>query len=288
MCQFTILDVRVRPGDSAFLIDDGKTAILYDTGFGFTGHQVAERIQAHLKGRKLDYIFLTHSHYDHALGTGNILKVWPEAKVVAGAHAKAVFQKPSAKALMRELDRKIAAFYGVEAYDDGIDFLRVDIPVEDGDIISAGDLSFVAIHLPGHTRCSFGYYCPEKKLLLGCETLGVFDENNEVEPCYLVGYQMALDSIRRVEELEIQQILAPHRGLLSQEQTKIYLSLARKSAVYVAENIRAMLADGKSNEEIILWVKKRYRHEQVREDYPSDAMELNTNIMIELLKKENS
>jgi hypothetical protein len=32
-----ITDVRVLPGDSGFLIDDGKTSILYDTGFAFTG-----------------------------------------------------------------------------------------------------------------------------------------------------------------------------------------------------------------------------------------------------------
>jgi metal-dependent hydrolase (beta-lactamase superfamily II) len=52
-----------------FLIDDGKTSILYDTGFGFTGDKVANNIKAVLKERKLDYIFLTHSHYDHALGS---------------------------------------------------------------------------------------------------------------------------------------------------------------------------------------------------------------------------
>ena len=37
-----ITDVRVLPGDSGFLIDDGKTSILYDTGFAFTGEQLAQ------------------------------------------------------------------------------------------------------------------------------------------------------------------------------------------------------------------------------------------------------
>lgn len=35
MIPLTITDVRAVPGDSAFLIDDGKTALLYDTGFAF-------------------------------------------------------------------------------------------------------------------------------------------------------------------------------------------------------------------------------------------------------------
>ena len=31
MRPLTITDVRAIPGDSAFLIDDGQTAVLYDT-----------------------------------------------------------------------------------------------------------------------------------------------------------------------------------------------------------------------------------------------------------------
>ena len=69
MKQLKITDVRALPGDSAFLVDDGKTSILYDTGFGFTGDRVAENVKKELGNRSLDYIFLTHSHYDHALGS---------------------------------------------------------------------------------------------------------------------------------------------------------------------------------------------------------------------------
>ena len=88
MNDLKITDVRVQKGDSAFLIDDGETAILYDTGFGFTGYGVAENIRAVLGERKLDYIFLTHSHYDHALGSAYILRRYPDAKVAAGAYYK--------------------------------------------------------------------------------------------------------------------------------------------------------------------------------------------------------
>ena len=34
-----IIDMRVVLGDSGFLLDDGETSILYDTGFAFTGKQ---------------------------------------------------------------------------------------------------------------------------------------------------------------------------------------------------------------------------------------------------------
>ena len=81
--KIKITDVRALPGDSAFLVDDGKTAILYDSGFAFTGEAVAEKIAAALGDRSLDYIFLTHSHYDHALGAAYVLRAYPD-KVVGG------------------------------------------------------------------------------------------------------------------------------------------------------------------------------------------------------------
>ncbi len=280
-----IIDVRCRPGDSAFLIDDGKTAIMYDSGFAFTGYKVADKIKEVLGNRKLDYIFLTHSHYDHALGSVYAKKYWQEAKVVAGEYATKIFAKPTARALMRELDMKFAKKCGVYEYEDLIDELKVDIPVKDGDLIKAGDMEFKAISLPGHTRCSVGYYLEKEKLLLGSETTGVYNGENDVVPSYLVGYEMTLDSLKKVEELNCENILVPHFGLLDKETTKFYLKKARESTVSNKEEIEQMLKSGKTKEEITENFKKKYYKGYVKTIYPIDAMELNTGIMIDLIKQ---
>ncbi|MBQ8868989.1 MAG: MBL fold metallo-hydrolase [Oscillospiraceae bacterium] len=286
MKKIKITDVRALPGDSAFLIDDGKTAILYDSGFAFTGEQVAEKIGKLLGKRSLDYIFLTHSHYDHALGSAYALKRWPEAQVVAGQYAAKIFAKDSAKAVMRELDKKFALRCGVEDYEDLIDNLRVDIPVSDGDKVMAGDLEFTVINLPGHTKCSVGYYCEAHKLLLSTETIGVYDGKGGVVPSYLVGYQMALDSISRVEKLDVESVLIPHYGLLDKEQTAAYLKEAKKSAVQTAEEIVRMLKSGRSKSEIIEAFKQKFYHGYIKIIYPVDAMELNTGITVDLIERE--
>ena len=74
MKDLKITDLRVQPGDSAFLIDDGETAILYDSGFAFTGFALAEKIKEYLGDRKLDYIFLTHLDEDHMNGIQELLE----------------------------------------------------------------------------------------------------------------------------------------------------------------------------------------------------------------------
>lgn len=286
MNNIKVTDVRFKKGDSAFLIDDGKTSILYDTGFGFTGFEVAKKIKSVLGERNLDYIFLTHSHYDHALGSAYVLRHYPTAKVAAGEYAVGIFQRDGAKRTMRELDAKFAAKCGVTDYEFLGDELRVDIPVNDGDIIQAGDMRFEVLNLPGHTRCSVGYYCREKKLLLSNETLGVYDGENTIVPSYLVSYADSIASIERVEKLEISRILAPHYGILNQEQTKFFLDNMKSASEKTALNILNSLKKGKSTDEITAEFKAEYWHGYIKEIYPEDAVNLNTSIMIELVRKE--
>ncbi len=286
MLNLTITDVRAQKGDSAFLIDDGKTAILYDSGFAFTGYAVADNIKAILGDRPLDYIFLTHSHYDHALGSVYALKYWPDAKVVAGEYAAKIFSKPTAKNVMRDLDRKFAAACGVDEYEDLIDNLRVDIPVQDNDKIQAGDMCFTAINLPGHTKCSVGYYLESEKLLLSCETIGVYDGDKIVMPSYLVGYEMTLDSISKVEALDIKSILLPHFGLLSEEKTQFYLKNARSSATETYDEIAKLLRAGKTKEQVVEHFKNKFYKDNIKVIYPIDAMNLNTNITVDLIARE--
>ena len=286
MRPLQITDVRALPGDSAFLIDDGKTAILCDAGFGFTGFTIADNVRRALGERPLDYIFLTHSHYDHALGAPCVLSRYPAAKVVAGAYAAQIFAKDSAKAKMRELDRKFAAACGVTSYPDLADELRVDIAVLDGDTVRAGDMVFTAVALPGHTKCSVGFYLAENKLLLGSETLGVFDGDKTIMPCYLVGYRMALDSIAKAKALAIDNILFPHLGLAGKEKTAYFLANAAKCATETAEWIAGILRAGGSREEAIGAFKQKFYRGKVKETYPIDAMMLNTTIMVNLIEKE--
>lgn len=284
--NLTVTDVRAHPGDSAFLVDDGATAILYDTGFAFTGYAVADNIRNVLGDRPLDYIFLTHSHYDHALGSAYVSRRYPGAKIVAGEYAVSIFGKPTAKAVMRDLDRKFAEKCGVTEYEDLTGELRVDIPVKDGDVIHTGTMDFTVVNLPGHTRCSIGFYLPSEKLLLSSETIGVYDGARTVIPSYLVGYAMTLDSIGKAEALDIEHILLPHFGLLDREQSEFYLANARKSAIETFDEIAGILRSGGTKEDAVEFFRAKFYSDGVQKIYPRDAFELNTGIMVDLIGRE--
>lgn len=286
MRELKITDVRPMSGDSGFLIDDGKTSILYDTGFGFTGDKLCENVKKLLGTRKLDYIFLTHSHYDHALGAVYVQKEYPDAKIVAGEYAAKIFEKPSAKSTMRRLDRKFARKCGVYEYEDLIDNLKVDIAVKDGDIVEAGDMTFTVINLPGHTKCSVGFYLEENKLLLNSETLGVYFGHNTILPICLVGYKMSLESFKRAEELDIENMLVPHYGLLDKDETKFFLENSEKVLRKTAEHVVEIFENGGNADDALKFFEENFYTEIIRPTYPIDAFLLNTSIMIDLIKKE--
>lgn len=281
-----VTDMRIHPGDSGFLIDDGKTAILIDSGYGFTGFAMAQKIKDHLGERPLDYIFLTHSHYDHALGSAYILETYPNATVVAGTYAASIFRRAGALRKMEELDRSIAAISGTTDYPFLGDRLRVDIEVNDGDVVKAGDLTFKVLDLPGHTKCSVGFYCQEEAMLIATETLGIYDGGEVILPSFLVSFENTLASIDRVLALKIDRLLIPHLGDLEQERTRFYLDNIRRRSVESAEEYAAALREGRSTEEIATDYIKRYRKGYVEKIYPPEAMMLNTTLMIDRIGTE--
>ena len=282
----TITDVRVHPGDSAFLIDDGQTSVLYDTGFGFTGKQLAGNIQAILGERNLDYVFLTHSHYDHVLGVCHVKKAYPKAKIVAGEYVKKIFSKPSARETMRRLDQGAAMKAGVTDYEDLTDELHVDIAVCDGEEITCGGMTFRVISLPGHTKCSIGFYHAESGLLLGTETLGVYFGGGAYLPSYLVGYRMTLDSFAGIKELDVRRLLIPHYGAVEQAEARAFLDGSERAAVDTAERIKEIFRSGGSKEDAFAYFRERFYIPRIRPTYPIDAFNLNTSILISLIEKE--
>ena len=281
-----ITDVRCRKGDAAFLIDDGKTSILYDTGFGFTGYAVADNVKSCLGQRDLDYIFLTHSHYDHALGSAYVLRRYPNAKVVAGKYAVDIFKRDGAKRVMRELDSKFAEKCGVSDYEFLGDELKVDIAVDEGDKVRTGDMEFEVINLPGHTRCCVGFYSEKEGLFLSNETLGVYDGEKTIVPSCLVSYADTVASIEKIEKLPIKAIVAPHLGLLDSTRTEFFLGHMKSATVDAANALLASIKSGRTDEEIIEEFKEKYWHGYIKEIYPEDAMALNTSITIRLIRNE--
>jgi glyoxylase-like metal-dependent hydrolase (beta-lactamase superfamily II) len=111
-----------------YVVEVGNQAIAVDAGLPWSGNRVRDYPTAH--HLKLDYIFLTHSHFDHIMGLGRFRQA--QTKVVGHARNK-----------------------------------RCEVEVEDGDVIEAVDcaLSFLVLYTGLHNADHVWYYERRNKLL---------------------------------------------------------------------------------------------------------------------------
>lgn len=284
--NFTIYNVTpVRGGDSfLFVYDD--ICFLYDTGYGFCSDLLHENITKVIGDRPLDYILLTHSHYDHCLGSPYLTTVYPDVKVVAFSYAAKIFGKESARSTMRRLDQGAADHFGYERKIDCIDLLHADIIVEDGDEIMLGSHP-VRIHLlPGHTRDCIAYYLEEERMLLGTETLGLYAKEGLHIPVFLVSYQMSLDSIEKASKIDMDYYFIPHSGVIEGADIPKFIEDAHNGHIKSKNLIVDSFKKGMTYEEIYAAYEEIYYCEEVRSIYPRTAFAENTNIQIPITLRE--
>ena len=127
---------------SSWVIKDERSAVLVDVGPASTTLKLLESLK-YLEIDRVEYILLTHIHLDHAGGVADILKSYPDAKVVV--HERGMRHLVNPERLWKaskEVLGKIAEIYGKP---DGIDASRI----HKGTIEFAGERIEV-IDTPGH------------------------------------------------------------------------------------------------------------------------------------------
>ena len=113
--------------------DETKDGFVVDPGaYNAQLNQMIEQ-----EGINLKYIVLTHGHADHIGGVESVLKLCPDAKIIAHRLEEEMLTKP-------ELN------ISVEIYGKPI-VIKTDIFVDDMDSVKCGNMDLVFMHTPGHS-----------------------------------------------------------------------------------------------------------------------------------------
>lgn len=276
----------VRGGDAYLFVYDDVT-FLFDSGFGFSSSKLHENIKNVLGERNLDYVLLTHSHYDHALGSSHLNRVYSDCKVVGHDYAAKVMLKEGARSTMTRLDEAARELHGFEEHFEDMENLHIDIPVVDGQKLMLGNHEVEIVSLPGHTKDSIGYYFAESKLMLGCETIGIYADVGVVMPSFLVSYEMTLNSIKRCGTYDIKYYMVPHQGVLIDDDFETFIKGSIDSHIECANMLVEAHKSGRTIDEMIQMFADRYYPEYVRVIYPPAAFSENVNIQIPMILREN-
>ena len=287
--RFQLPDPLVRVtaglgGEAILILGSEKTGI-YDCGMACFHEKLIENIQAFLEpaGRTLDYVFMSHTHYDHIGALPYLIRQWPEVKVCGSQKAEKVFLSEGAKKTMVRLGENARNLYGCGDVEITAEGLRLDIAMAEGDAVSLGDISMVAYETKGHTDCCVSYMIEPLKILFTSESTGVHVGPDFLYTAILKSYKESIESAEKLAKLDVNYIVSPHYGVIPQHQNDVFF----KRCIQAADEEKALVDDGVARglslEEILDNHKARYWTEERDANQPYAAYRLNAEITCKLL-----
>ena len=291
-----ILHLSPAPGSDSWLLTEGDSAVLLETGYACTARQMLPLVTEALAGRTLQTILLSHSHYDHASATPQFSAAFPQAEIAAAEHTAHVFTRPGARRVMREMNAAAAKHYGCEPDDSMLDALRVDRILRDGDAVALGSARLQVWETPGHTKCSLSFYDADASLLLAAETFGIPDrplpageppaEDIMVIPSCMAGVESSLRAIKRAAAAAPQSILIPHTGVVSGEAAAFYLRKAAQWLTYGRDLVLDGARRGTPLPELTAEWKKLFYTPHTALIQPEAAFDLNAKNILPAIARE--
>jgi metallo-beta-lactamase class B len=125
---------------STYLVTTSDGFVLIDSGYGRTTDWLLDSIKgAGFNPANLKYVFVTHSHTDHAGGAGRLKQLVTSAHVAMSAQDWTLVERQQSNAQQQRN-------FPVP--------LQRDVVLKDGDTIKVGDATFKFHFTPGHTAGS--------------------------------------------------------------------------------------------------------------------------------------
>lgn len=177
-----------------FVIIGSKSTALIDTGTGFASDVTIKALTKVLNGRSLDIVILTHRHYDHVGGLGNIVEAF-HPKVYAGKLDAVPIRDGDSDSTLG------TKFGGHIEPTEVTDF-------NEGDEIDLGGHILTPYDSPGHTIGSIVVLDKVTRSLFSGDTFFVDGVGNYTHPTG--SGEMLLQSLEKLEGLDFDALYPGH------------------------------------------------------------------------------
>ena len=217
MVRIKTIDTRIRQliiddARSCWVVQDPKTVII-DSGFPADRHNLLSGLeQMSLRPADIDYVALTHLHFDHAGGAGYLARENPRLKVFI--HAKGVRHLIDPTRLTESVKR---------AWGERFHLIGSPWPVADrqvrtigtGDTIDLGRSRLEVYNTPGHSKHHVIFFDPEAESVFSGDAMGSLYPglpNFVLSPPADYNKELAKSSIDLIRALNPKQINFTHCG----------------------------------------------------------------------------
>jgi glyoxylase-like metal-dependent hydrolase (beta-lactamase superfamily II) len=212
----------------AYIVRGQKRSVMIEAGLNLLGPCYLEAIED-LFGKTgwLDYLFLSHSHYDHVGSADYLKRHLPGLQIGAHERVAGLMRKPS---VLERLNRLSLSHVEIPQYNPGGEDLTlhpfdIDLPLGQGDEFDLGGLTCHVCETPGHTRDSLAYFIPEIGALFPGDACGVLrtgpDSPLQVE--FVASYRDYVHSLELLIALEPRIICLAHNWVLTDDDAAEFL-----------------------------------------------------------------
>lgn len=279
------------PKFPAFLVVGSHGVVQIDAGPAFVGPEFLQDIPKVLgEGRGPDFLFHTHSHFDHVGSTPFLQRHFPEIKVGGSeTFAKRLSQTKTGKA-MADLNRALVRQNNMDGAfipgDFDYSLLTVEQILKDGDFVDlGGGASLEVIATPGHTSDSLSFFLPHLEAVLVGDALGIMPGDDFwVAPQFLSSYEDYLDSIERIRKRAPKTILLGHHSVVRQGECERFFKATVADCRAFREMIEQHLKESQMKEEIVVQRIHAAEYQTLRQGkQPEAAFLLNLTAQVRLI-----
>ncbi len=273
--RITVGGKHFYPG---YIVKGREKNLMIDAGINMMGPAYIASLEKIFGNRNaLDYVFATHSHFDHLGAIPYLKRKLPRLQAGAFQRVGDLMKKKSVLDLMIALSELQRGLFQEIVKDEDVHIEAVDfqINLKDGDRFDLGGLTCEVHEVPGHTGDSLAFFIPEIKALFAGEACGIpeGDKDGEVQVEFLSSYDDYIASLEKLIGLQPKLIGMAHMWVFTGRDATDFLRQSLEATPRYRTLIETYLdaANGNVDEAVQCMAKKEYDEKgtilQPRESY---------------------
>jgi glyoxylase-like metal-dependent hydrolase (beta-lactamase superfamily II) len=249
----------------SYIIKGKEKHLMIDAGINLMGPAYIASLSKIFGDKKsLDYIFATHSHFDHLGAIPYLKRKLPHLQAGAFARVGELMKKKSVLDLMTYLsDLQRDYFQNIVGNEDvHIEPVDFKFNLKGGDRFDLGGVTCEVYEVPGHTGDSLAFFIPEIRALFAGEAYGIpeGDKDGQVQVEFLSSYNDYVSSLDKLIKLQPKLIGMAHLWVFTDDDATEFLRRSREATPKYRELIETYLdtANGDIDEAVQSMAKKEY------------------------------